>query len=312
MSTHQVLSLPSNSNMTYYPDNTISQFKVELATTLTLVEPHEAALVGLHYTRSWYNFSTAEVFNICYDREGALGEETAAMSDDDDDEEEEEEEEASSYRPYSPHLESGHYLDIWQVLKQLNLKSSCGVELQWGFSQCVPDMERARLDCAVERASGQEAGLARASVAQEAHAVAAATMGPGRRKPGRSGLALCPLWLGSRQPFGGRQKGALVGCCERARPYGLSSPLWTSNVGLVTGQVRLCQHHWGPHNRGGWTSGSIWERGNVGQGPPQKTFSILLIGERDNNNNNNKRDETLPWCSLPERSWTWLDISWAV
>ena len=54
-------------------------------------------------------------------------------------------------------------------------------------------MERVRLDCAVERASGQEAGLAWASVAQEARAFAAATMGPRRGKPGRGGLALCPL-----------------------------------------------------------------------------------------------------------------------
>ena len=142
MSTHQVLSLPSNSSMTYYPNNTMSQFKVELATPLTLVEPHEVGLAGLHYTRSWYNFSTAEVFNVRYDLEGDLGEETPAMSgDDDDDADDEEEEEASSrrsarspisYRSYSLHLESGHYLDIWQVLKQLNLKRA---PVEWIYSE---------------------------------------------------------------------------------------------------------------------------------------------------------------------------------
>ena len=142
MSTPQVLTLPSNSSMTYYPDNTITQFKVELATPLTLVEPHEVALVGLHYTRSWYNFSAAEVFNVRYDREGDLGEETPPMSgDDEDDDDDEEAEEASSrrsarspisYRAYSLHLESGHYLDIWQVLKQLNLKRA---PVEWTYSE---------------------------------------------------------------------------------------------------------------------------------------------------------------------------------
>ena len=130
----QVLTLPSNSSMTFYPENMRSRYKVELATPLMLEGPHEVALVGLHYTRSWYNFSSQEVYNVRYDREGeSPGAATASNAEGEGEAETVSRTTRSvpSYRPYSLHMEHGHYLDIWQVLLQLNQKRAA---VEWTYS----------------------------------------------------------------------------------------------------------------------------------------------------------------------------------
>lgn len=50
----QVLTLPSDSSMDWYPDNKISQFRVHLAHEIVLDGPHEVGLVSLSYPHSWH------------------------------------------------------------------------------------------------------------------------------------------------------------------------------------------------------------------------------------------------------------------
>ena len=56
--TTSVITLPSNSSSDVYPDNTTGNFRVELAKALEFEGPHEVALTGFCYPKTWYNFPT--------------------------------------------------------------------------------------------------------------------------------------------------------------------------------------------------------------------------------------------------------------
>jgi hypothetical protein len=49
MSTQFYLTLPSNSSMKYFPQNTVANFRVKLADRIVLPGQWEVALTGLHY-----------------------------------------------------------------------------------------------------------------------------------------------------------------------------------------------------------------------------------------------------------------------
>lgn len=54
------LTLPSNSSMIDFPDNTLTHFKVKLPHTIHLEGEYECGLVDIHYPRSWYNLLCTE------------------------------------------------------------------------------------------------------------------------------------------------------------------------------------------------------------------------------------------------------------
>ena len=101
--------------MDYYPENTRSRYWVELATPLRLEGPHEVALAGFHYTRSWYNVPTREDCNVRYLIEGEMPPDLSGK-----------------YRTLSLHLEPGHYTDVKQILDQLNHRKA---PMTWTYSQ---------------------------------------------------------------------------------------------------------------------------------------------------------------------------------
>ena len=49
------ITLPSNSSMDYFPNNTLTSFTTKLATPLVLRGEYEVALVDIIYPHSWYN-----------------------------------------------------------------------------------------------------------------------------------------------------------------------------------------------------------------------------------------------------------------
>jgi hypothetical protein len=53
MSTQFYLTLPSNSSMKYFPQNTVANFRVKLADRIVLPGQWEVALTGLHYPHTW-------------------------------------------------------------------------------------------------------------------------------------------------------------------------------------------------------------------------------------------------------------------
>ena len=111
----QILTFPSNASMDYYPENTRSRYRVELATPLRLEGPHEVALAGFHYTRSWYNVPNREDCNVRYLIEGEMPPDLSGK-----------------YRTLSLHLEPGHYTDVKQILDQLNHRKA---PVTWTYSQ---------------------------------------------------------------------------------------------------------------------------------------------------------------------------------
>jgi hypothetical protein len=53
MATQFYLTLPSNSSLTYFPNNTVANFRVKLAETIVLPGQWEVALTELHYPHTW-------------------------------------------------------------------------------------------------------------------------------------------------------------------------------------------------------------------------------------------------------------------
>ena len=49
------LTLPSNSSMTYYPNNTLTNFVTRLPKLFDLKGQWEVGLVEIHYPHTWYN-----------------------------------------------------------------------------------------------------------------------------------------------------------------------------------------------------------------------------------------------------------------
>ena len=58
MSTQFYLTLPSNSPMKYFPQNTVANFRVKLADRIVLLGQWEVALTGLHYPHTWSTVRT--------------------------------------------------------------------------------------------------------------------------------------------------------------------------------------------------------------------------------------------------------------
>ena len=50
-----VLTLPSDSSLEYFPNNTLSHFRVQLPQELTFDGPYEVGLTQLQYPRTWFN-----------------------------------------------------------------------------------------------------------------------------------------------------------------------------------------------------------------------------------------------------------------
>ena len=61
-----VMSLPSNSSMDVYPNNTVADYRIQLPRTLTFNTPHEVALTAFHYPVSWFNFPAGEEYSVTY------------------------------------------------------------------------------------------------------------------------------------------------------------------------------------------------------------------------------------------------------
>ena len=53
MATQFYLTLPSNSSLKYFPNNTVANFKVKLAEAIELIGAWEVALAEIHYPHSW-------------------------------------------------------------------------------------------------------------------------------------------------------------------------------------------------------------------------------------------------------------------
>ncbi|CAB3984633.1 Hypothetical predicted protein [Paramuricea clavata] len=53
MATQFYLTLPSNSSIKYFPNNTVANFRVKLAEAIVLPGQWEVALIGLHFPYTW-------------------------------------------------------------------------------------------------------------------------------------------------------------------------------------------------------------------------------------------------------------------
>ena len=68
------LTLPSNSSMDVYPDNTMTNFKTKLPNRIELEGRWEVGLVEMQYPHTWYNLrdGEGEFTIICTDPEGPI------------------------------------------------------------------------------------------------------------------------------------------------------------------------------------------------------------------------------------------------
>src|ERR1700733_11604337 len=57
---HFYLTLPSNSSMHYYPDNTVTHYTTRLANDISLSGDWEVGLVEIQYQHSWINLTEYE------------------------------------------------------------------------------------------------------------------------------------------------------------------------------------------------------------------------------------------------------------
>ena len=53
--TNFYITLPSNSSMNYYPENTVTKYKTHLAQPISLEGDWEVGLFEFEYHRTWYN-----------------------------------------------------------------------------------------------------------------------------------------------------------------------------------------------------------------------------------------------------------------
>ena len=74
-STTTVITLPSNSSMNYYPNNTASNYRIKFSTPLNFTDgDYEVGLTGLAYRNSWFNFSPRDHYWFAYKpRRGEVG-----------------------------------------------------------------------------------------------------------------------------------------------------------------------------------------------------------------------------------------------
>src|SRR6218665_515669 len=57
---HFYVTLPSNSSMRYYPDNTTTRYTTRLENTLALTGDWEVGLVEIQYQNTWFNLDSIE------------------------------------------------------------------------------------------------------------------------------------------------------------------------------------------------------------------------------------------------------------
>ena len=79
MATQFYLTLPSNSSMAYFPNNTVANFRVKLAETIDLPGQWEVALVGLHYPHTWPTIKKGVQQTFLYNLGAGLKDETAIL-----------------------------------------------------------------------------------------------------------------------------------------------------------------------------------------------------------------------------------------
>ena len=65
--THFYLTLPSDSSLQYFPDDTVSKFKTRLENPISLSGSWEVGLFEVQYVRSWYTIG-AKDGGFRYDR----------------------------------------------------------------------------------------------------------------------------------------------------------------------------------------------------------------------------------------------------
>lgn len=112
------ITLPSDSSMTYYPNNTVARYTTKLAQRIHLDGDYEVGLCEIIYAKSWNNFSPGDMTMVC------------KTVDD---------------MPYgSVKFVSGHYEDEKALLKSLNehmQSNHCIVELSYDKNKQLISME---------------------------------------------------------------------------------------------------------------------------------------------------------------------------
>ena len=81
MSTQFYLTLPSNSSMSYFPNNTVANFRVKLAETIDLPGQWEVALVELYYPHTWPTVTKGVQQTFLYKLGADLKYQTAILKD---------------------------------------------------------------------------------------------------------------------------------------------------------------------------------------------------------------------------------------
>ena len=79
MATQFYLTLPSNSSMAYFPNNTVANFRVKLAETIDLHGQWEVAFVGFHYPHTWPTIKKGVQQTFLYNLGADLKDETAIV-----------------------------------------------------------------------------------------------------------------------------------------------------------------------------------------------------------------------------------------
>src|SRR5215831_8234280 len=70
---HFYLTLPSNSSLSYYPENTLTTFTTRLANPIKLQGDWECALVEISFPCNWYTIpQDSRIFYIIQREEGQL------------------------------------------------------------------------------------------------------------------------------------------------------------------------------------------------------------------------------------------------
>src|SRR6218665_3155910 len=57
---HFYVTLPSNSSIRYYPDNTTTRYTTRLENTLALTGDWEVGLIEIQYQHTWFNLDSIE------------------------------------------------------------------------------------------------------------------------------------------------------------------------------------------------------------------------------------------------------------
>ena len=65
--THFYLTLPSNSSMKYYPDNTLTKFTTKLHSAITVQGEWEVGLSEIIFPKNWFNISTEQTIVVGFE-----------------------------------------------------------------------------------------------------------------------------------------------------------------------------------------------------------------------------------------------------